>query len=482
MRLLLCFKSARVAILFASTLLVLNAQEAVDNHALLFDGANISHVEVNADNINSTVFSCFAWIKPVSDTPTGNLFGRWIAARCFAVRINWDYTLRALVYPNIDINQKQDPTQRKIFTSSKILRMSEWNLVGVIVDGSTAQFILNQERITVEYTEVMQPFIGNALRIGGGLNMAGTGLKGYVDEFSYWRKAVSESDIEKIIACRLTGNEDGLELYYNFEQEDINSTKKVTDLAGNSTGVVKGGVERKEIDSPKLPEVIDPRVYDYERFPGATYLNSMVAEYVNVALENPSQNFMAAPYKTYDFTLGRDNWMYFKLASDATEGSVSMTIDSASSSDPKVIVKQAVHVWDGMAFIGKGNHQVYLWTEGNPSDIKLVVRAIPELVFYKFASATSIVNHYRNNTDENQAEKSEQRTFEYLKENNLIAPYTTIASITKDRINPQEYMSEINEWRAMGRRWVIKGAIGWSENSTGEAFYQLLQTVSFSPH
>lgn len=473
MRLSLFLKSTLLVTLLAGFLTSLYAQDIYDNHALLFDGGNQSHLEVNADHLNSEVFSCFAWIKPMSSTPNGNLFGRWLGGRCFAVRINRDYTLRALVYPNITFKEPIENTLLKHFNSSTYLRLNEWNLVGVIVDGSTAQLVLNEEHVTVDYTHAMQTFEGNVLRIGGGLNMAPKGLIGYVDEVSYWKKAVSASDIKKIIACSLTGKEEGLALYYDFEQQDINSTRRITDLAGDNTGVIQDTVEQKKLDQPKLPKKKEAVSYDYERFPGAKYLNSMVAEYVNVDLEKPGKDYQSEPYKTYDITLGRDNWMYFKLSSNAKEGAVLVTIDDGEISDPKLLVKQAVAVKDGMAFLEKGGHKIHLWTEGKPSDIKFIARAIPEIVYYKLASAPSIVAHYGRNTDEYQTEKSEQRNWAYLKKNNLLAPYTTMASITKDRLNPEEYMSEINEWRAMGRRWVIKGNIGLGDMSTGEEFYQL---------
>jgi hypothetical protein len=95
-----------------------------------------------------------------------------------------------------------------------------WQHFTWVYDGSAIKLYVNgvlkgQKAANGNFTATDIPFaIGRSIA-GGGLNFY---WGGRIDEVSAWSKALTQAEIQDMIANELTGTEDGLEMYYKFNQ------------------------------------------------------------------------------------------------------------------------------------------------------------------------------------------------------------------------------------------------------------------------
>jgi hypothetical protein len=95
-----------------------------------------------------------------------------------------------------------------------------WQHFAWVYDGAVLKLYVNgnlkgQKAANGNFTATDIPFaIGRSIA-GGGLNFY---WGGHIDEVSAWSKALSQAEIQAMIQNELTGNEDGLQMYYKFNQ------------------------------------------------------------------------------------------------------------------------------------------------------------------------------------------------------------------------------------------------------------------------
>jgi hypothetical protein len=91
-----------------------------------------------------------------------------------------------------------------------------WQHIAWVYDGATLKLYVNgnlkgQKAANGQFTATNIPFaIGRSIA-GGGLNFY---WGGRIDEVSAWSKALTQAEIQAMIADELTGNETGLQMYY----------------------------------------------------------------------------------------------------------------------------------------------------------------------------------------------------------------------------------------------------------------------------
>lgn len=95
-----------------------------------------------------------------------------------------------------------------------------WQHFAWVYDGSAVKLYVNgnlkgQKSASGSFTATNIPFaIGRSIA-GGGLNFY---WGGRIDEVSAWSKALTQTEIQAMIADELTGTEEGLQMYYKFNQ------------------------------------------------------------------------------------------------------------------------------------------------------------------------------------------------------------------------------------------------------------------------
>jgi len=95
-----------------------------------------------------------------------------------------------------------------------------WQHFAWVYDGAAVKLYVNgnlkgSKAASGSFTSNTIPFaIGRSIA-GGGLNFY---WGGRIDEVTAWSKALSQAEIQDMMLNELTGNEDGLELYYKFNQ------------------------------------------------------------------------------------------------------------------------------------------------------------------------------------------------------------------------------------------------------------------------
>jgi hypothetical protein len=95
-----------------------------------------------------------------------------------------------------------------------------WQHIAWVYDGTAIKLYVNgnlkgQKLANGNFTALDIPFaIGRSIA-GGGLNFY---WGGRIDEVSAWSKALTQAEIQAMIANELTGSESGLQMYYKFNQ------------------------------------------------------------------------------------------------------------------------------------------------------------------------------------------------------------------------------------------------------------------------
>ncbi len=136
-------------------------------------------------------------------------------------------------------------TGRVTRVANNVLANNEWAHVAFTYDGNFLVLYVNGvERDAYYYqgTPVTTP-----VRFIGGC--CGENFKGILDEVSIWEKALNVDEVGQYMYSALSGNEDGLLRYFDFQD---NTTDKVTNIAATKNGgtyVVNDALAKMEVTS-----------------------------------------------------------------------------------------------------------------------------------------------------------------------------------------------------------------------------------------
>ena len=133
-----------------------------------------------------------------------------------------------------------DASAASVFCITINLRDGNWHNLAFVNSNSERSIYLDGD-FGGSYSGPPNVTFGSNLRIGrwtGGSNTP-TSYSGYVDEVRIWDYALNENEIETTLNCELTGNEEGLLAYWNFNQgeaeEDNTNIDELLDLTSNET-------------------------------------------------------------------------------------------------------------------------------------------------------------------------------------------------------------------------------------------------------
>jgi Carbohydrate binding domain. len=219
--------------------------------------------------------------------------------------------------------------------------------------------------------------------------------------------------------------------------------------------------------NPNPLPVRDTSFMVQDAFPTGNRLNQLVVEYANTQFsDRPEADYTTTPYYEVPFTINRDNWIYFKLDAEpvlSAADCIYVTFDDMQLGDSVLKLDSDTAAKEKMQFMGKGSHILKIWTKGSPNIKGVVVRAVPEVVYYSLASAPSEIQFASERGASPAAlALDEKRTLQYLEGNKLIDSYNSISSIAAGSVSyTHEYDTDMAVWKAEGKRWNIEGQIPW---------------------
>ena len=127
-----------------------------------------------------------------------------------------------------------------------IWKIGEWNHVAVTgtTDGSLTYYVNGEKIAEAAFTA----YVNNTTGMGLGFSPAyGTNVAGEMDELRIWNIAVPQDSIRKRMHYPLTGNESGLQLYYDFSEKDNNT---IVSKGAQKTAIALNGGELFPATSP----------------------------------------------------------------------------------------------------------------------------------------------------------------------------------------------------------------------------------------
>ncbi|RKU25677.1 hypothetical protein C6497_15055 [Candidatus Poribacteria bacterium] len=208
--------------------------------ALHLDGAK-SYVEITDSKILNTInqkITISVWIKPIafpnkytSIIYKGDKRTPGITNRSYVLFLRNDGAVQFASSPK-GLNEMY------IFSHSDSVALDEWTHIAGVID--TENNIMNlyvdgKEKGTNDYNWSPEIYESELpLQIGYSHETEQKALSsfiGQIDDVSIWNKAMTIDEIQMLIDIDLSGNEEGLVAYWNFNQKN---DKKITDITQNN--------------------------------------------------------------------------------------------------------------------------------------------------------------------------------------------------------------------------------------------------------
>ena len=114
---------------------------------------------------------------------------------------------------------------------------NKWHMASVVFDNQEKKCYLYVDGVNRSSQELQNISISSSYN-NAALNVGSSGFSGFIDEFSFWHKALSESEILSSFSCVQTLQEEELVGYWNFNDDSGNT---VYDLSVNGNhGTIYG--------------------------------------------------------------------------------------------------------------------------------------------------------------------------------------------------------------------------------------------------
>lgn len=124
------------------------------------------------------------------------------------------------------------------------LNLRRWTHLAAVWDGATYQFYQDNALVAAGGPVLNLP--DNRFSIGADAGREGSGFDGVVDEIQIWNRALDGFELEKIFGLPLSGRENGLILYWRFDDQN---TLAVTDSS------IKSGAKKDANDGEFFDDV-----------------------------------------------------------------------------------------------------------------------------------------------------------------------------------------------------------------------------------
>jgi hypothetical protein len=125
--------------------------------------------------------------------------------------------------------------------SDSVLTLNDWNHLAVTFDGTNYILYVNGEQVHNYTGAAGQIPVSQPMRWIGQVNSY---FQGQIDEVRIWDDARTADEIQDYMSKNLTGEENGLVAYYDFENNSTsedNSISRTIDRTGNGNGTLKNG-------------------------------------------------------------------------------------------------------------------------------------------------------------------------------------------------------------------------------------------------
>ncbi|WP_170172657.1 beta strand repeat-containing protein [Hymenobacter rigui] len=123
-------------------------------------------------------------------------------------------------------------------TGPNTVQGSEWNHVVATYNGTTLLVYLNGESVVSFNTST--PPAGTSVSFIGGVGTTGTSFfPGDIDEVSQWNRALTQTEIRQLRHLTLSGTENGLVSYLQFNENGATTTDGISGSTGTLTGATR---------------------------------------------------------------------------------------------------------------------------------------------------------------------------------------------------------------------------------------------------
>lgn len=208
--------------------------EPQNNMAIYFTGASDgiqNNVEIPALNISSLPVTIEAWFKPEGNQ--NDYASIWFTRSATTqptgifMRPTYSNQLRS-VWEN---QNSPDPT-------TLIVTNDEWHHAALVVTATAKKLYLDGELFDYQTNTNPVATFSSPSHIGWDNALPGRTFRGLIDEVRIWNTARTEEELETYKLQQLTGNEDNLVGYWNFDD----SNAQATDYTNNgNNGTINGG-------------------------------------------------------------------------------------------------------------------------------------------------------------------------------------------------------------------------------------------------
>jgi hypothetical protein len=223
--------------------------------ALDFDGSN-DYIDLGeytgSDPIGLTtsIFTMSFWIKP---DISGDSYQRIIDKSVDGLD---HYTL--YLHSNALLTFKANVTN--VASVNDALEAGVWQHVAFMSDGISYTCYINGSSANMSNSAVILPTnAAGTISIGRSLNTSDRLLNGQLDEFQIWNRVLTQSEVRQNMCQKISPYENGLMLYYRFDQQ---SGTTVTDLTGHGyRGTLTNMSDSNWVTSGAA--IGDVSIYDY---------------------------------------------------------------------------------------------------------------------------------------------------------------------------------------------------------------------------
>lgn len=205
------------------------------NFAYSFPGGNgnNSNIDISGLGLNTLPYTIELWFyaKGTQVYNAGLLFNR-PGNFGFQYASNWQVPDQAVRFMATGGDSYGTPTL------SESVATGQWHHLAVVVTNSSRTVYLDGNGKTEEGTFTANDFSAGKLYLGWDNGADNRALKGLMDEVRIWKVAKTGEELESNKLDVLSGEEDGLVAYYNF---DDRNPSQATDSAGTHHGILNGG-------------------------------------------------------------------------------------------------------------------------------------------------------------------------------------------------------------------------------------------------
>ena len=222
-----------------------------DNYSLSFDGSS-DYVLIPYDNsFNVNNLTIEAWVYSGNFNQNGFIFEKG--------PINSQYSL---FFEGLNLTFRTQHSGNSennfVINSSDIgFTSNTWHHLAASYDGTTKKIFVDGSLVasTACTGALLSNTAGSIIGAYGGSGAHHYNFSGLIDEIEVWNIALTESEIQENMFNNLTGNENGLVGYWNFNEGEGTT---LTDISGNgNNGTIYDATWSEDVpEPPASPEIL----------------------------------------------------------------------------------------------------------------------------------------------------------------------------------------------------------------------------------